>query len=188
MSKSKTVTEPTLLDLLAVKQGKAPKLSAGAEGEITYQVALSADKKLIYIALQDSGSQGYFSHEWINADDILESLEALRQRAEAFASKVLQPVFVGRSSNNAPFLAAVLLAEKLLGRDEKHETKLRVIGDGAAWRKGIAGLKGKLIQVRLDGKPIISAAPEKHPQEDNSATSSTQEQNEDAQHAADSSE
>jgi hypothetical protein len=90
MSKSKTVTEPTLLDLLAVKQAKAQKLSAGAEGEITYQVALSADKKLIYIALQDSGSQGYFSHEWINADDILESLETLRQRASARLRRKVQ--------------------------------------------------------------------------------------------------
>ena len=41
MSKTKTIAEPTLLDLLIVKQGKAPKLSIGADGEITYQVALS---------------------------------------------------------------------------------------------------------------------------------------------------
>lgn len=58
---------------------------------------------------------------------------------------------MGKSSNNAPFLAAALLEEKLLGRDQKHETKLRVIGDAAAWRKSIQSLKGKLAQVRLDG-------------------------------------
>lgn len=156
MSKSKTIAEPTLLDLLIVKQGKAPKLSVGADGEITYQVALSPDKKLIYVALQDSGSQGYFSREWISADAIVEILEPLQQRAEPFVSKVFRPAFVGKSSNNAPFLAAVLLEEKLLGRDEKHETKLRVIGDAAAWRKSIQSLKGKLTQVRLDGKPITA--------------------------------
>ena len=156
MSKTKNTAEPTLLDLLIVKQGKAPKLSVGADGEITYQVALGPDKKLIYVALQDSGSQGYFSREWISADAIVEILEPLQQRAEPFVSKVFRPAFVGKSSNNAPFLAAVLLEEKLLERDEKHETKLRVMGDAAAWRKSIQSLKGKLAQVRLDGKPITA--------------------------------
>lgn len=173
MSKTKTTTESPLLDLLIVKQGKAPKLSVGADGEITYQVALSPEKKLIYVALQDSGSQGYFSREWVSADAIIEILEPLQQRAEPFVSKVFRPAFVGKSSNNAPFLAAVLLEEKLLGRDEKHETKLRVIGDATAWRKSIQSLKGKLAQVRLDGKPI-SAAP--------TATAQAEEQS----HAADS--
>lgn len=173
MSKTKTSTEPTLLDLLIVKQGKAPKLSIGADGEITYQVALSPDKKLIYVALQDSGSQGYFSREWISADAIIEILEPLQQRAEPFVSKVFRPAFVGKSSNNAPFLAAVLLEEKLLGRDEKHETKLRVIGDATAWRKSMQSLKGKPTQVRLDGKPISVAT---------TATAQAEEQS----HAADS--
>lgn len=173
MSKTKTIAEPTLLDLLIVKQGKAPKLSIGADGEITYQVALSPDKKLTYLALQDSGSQGYFSREWISADAIIEILEPLQQRAEPFVSKVFRPAFVGKSSNNAPFLAAVLLEEKLLGRDEKHETKLRVIGDATAWRKSMQSLKGKPTQVRLDGKPI-SVAP--------TATAQAEEQS----HAADS--
>lgn len=173
MSKTKTTTESTLLDLLIVKQGKAPKLSFGADGEITYQVALSPDKKLIYVALQDSGSQGYFSREWISADAIIEILEPLQQRAEPFVSKVFRPAFVGKSSNNAPFLAAVLLEEKLLGRDEKHETKLRVIGDATAWRKSMQSLKGKPTRVRLDGKPI-SVAP--------TATAQAEEQS----HAADS--
>lgn len=175
MSKSKTIAEPTLLDLLIVKQGKAPKLSVGADGEITYQVALSPDKKLIYVALQDSGSQGYFSREWISADAIVEILEPLQQRSEPFVSKVFRPAFVGKSSNNAPFLAAVLLEEKLLGRDEKHETKLRVIGDAASWRKGIQSLKGKLAQVRLDGKPITSVpkTTPAHAEEQSHATDSS---------------
>ena len=182
MSRIKAV-EPSHMELIVVKEGQASKLSPGAEGKITYQLALSTDKKQIFIALVDSGSQGYFSREWINAETILEILEGLGQRAEAFPSKVLLPVFTGRSSNNAPFLAAALLAEKLLGRDGKHETKLRVTGDGATWRKSVLTFKGKPIRVRLDGKPIVSTAQESNPP---SEPSHEQRQIEEADHAADS--
>ncbi|MEW2974353.1 hypothetical protein AB1A96_20850, partial [Pseudomonas juntendi] len=107
----------------------------------------------------------------------------LGQRDEAFHSNVLLPVFVGRSSNNAPFLAAALLAEKLLGRDEKYESKLRPIGDAANWKKGVLALKGKPIRVRLDGKPIVSTV-----QESNSASKTNMEEAQirEVEHAADS--
>lgn len=184
MSRTKTI-QTSFMDLLAVKEGQASKLSSGAEGKITYQLALSADKKQVFIALIDSGSQGYFSREWINADTILEILENLGQRADAFPSKVLLPVFLGRSSNNAPFLAAALLAEKLLCRDGKHESKLRVVGDVASWKKAVLGLKGKPIHVRLDGKPIVSnvqgSTESPEPNEEHTHI-------EEAEHAADSSE
>lgn len=182
MSRNKAI-EPSYIELLVVKEGHASKLSLGAEGKITYQLALSTDKKQIFIALLESGSQGYFSREWIDADAILEILKNLGQRAEAFSSKVLLPVFTGRSSNNAPFLAAALLAEQLLRRDGKHETTLRVTDDGATWRKGVLTLKGKPICVRLDGKPIVSTAQESsRPSE----PSKEQRQTEEADHAADS--
>ena len=184
MSRTKTI-QTSFMDLLAVKEGQASKLSSGAEGKITYQLALSADKKQVFIALIDSGSQGYFSREWINADTILEILESLGQRAEAFPSKVLLPVFVGRSSNNAPFLAAALLAEKLLGRDGKLESKLRVLDDASSWKKTVLALKGKPIRVRLDGKPILSKS-----QASNSSSEPNTEQGktQETEHAADSSE
>lgn len=184
MSRTKTI-QPSFMDLLAVKEGQASKLSSGSEGKITYQLALSADKKQVFIALIDSGSQGYFSREWINSDTILEILENLGQRADAFPSKVLLPVFVGRSSNNAPFLAAALLAEKLLCRDGKHESKLRVVGDVSNWKKAVLGLKGKPIRVRLDGKPILSTSQASNSSsEPNTQQGKTQE----TEHAADSSE
>ena len=184
MSRNKAV-EPSYMELLAVKEGQASKLSLGAEGKITYQLALSTDKKQIFIALVDSGSQGYFSREWIDADAILEILKNLGQRAEAFSSKVLLPVFTGRSSNNAPFLAAALLAEKLLGRDGKHESKLRVIGDAANWKKAVLALKGKPIRVRLDGKPIVPTVQES---DSGSGTNMKGAQTKEIDHAADSTE
>ena len=184
MSRTKAV-EPNFMDLIAVKEAQASKLSSGAEGKITYQLALSNDRKQVFIALVDSGSQGYFSREWINTDAILEILESLGQRAEAFPSKVLLPVFVGRSSNNAPFLAAALLAEKLLGRDGKLESKLRVIGDASTWKKTVLALKGKPMRVRLDGKPILSTS-----QASNSSSepNTEQEKPQETEHAANSSE
>lgn len=181
MSRNKAI-EPSYIDLLVVKEGHASKLSLGAEGKISYQLALSTDKKQLFIALVDSGSQGYFSREWINTEAILDILEGLGQRAEAFPSKVMLPAFTGRSSNNAPFLAAALLAEKLLGRDGKHKTKLRVTGDGATWRKAVLTLKGKPIRVRLDGKPIFSTAQESNPPSEQG----NERQTEEADHAADS--
>lgn len=184
MSRTKAI-EPSVMELIAVKEGQAPKLSSGAEGKITYQLAVSTDKKQVFIALVDSGSQGYFSREWVNTDAILNLLDGLAQRAEAFHSKVLLPVFVGRSSNNAPFLAAALLAEKLLGRDGKYEAKVRVIEDATNWKKGVLALKGKPIRVRLDGKPIVSTVQETDPA---SATNVKGAQTKEVDHASDSSE
>lgn len=182
MSRTKAI-EPSFMDLIAVKEAQASKLSSSAEGKITYQLALSTDKKQAFISLVDSGSQGYFSREWINTDAILDILESLGQRAEAFPSKVLLPVFVGRSSNNAPFLAAALLAEKLLGRDGKLESKLRVIGDAASWKKAVLSLKGKPVRVRLDGKPILSTAEASN---SSSVPNKEQGQTQEVEHATDS--
>ena len=184
MSRTKAV-EPNFMDLIAVKEAQASKLSSSAEGKITYQLALSTDRKHVLIALLDSGSQGYFSREWINTDAILEILEGLCQRAEAFPSKVLLSAFVGRSSNNAPFLAAALLAEKLLGRDGKLESKLRGMGDASSWKKSVLALKGKHMRVRLDGKPILSTC-----QASNSSSEPNTERRkpQETEHAADSSE
>ena len=155
MSENK-VAFPNYMYVIIVKEAHTAKLSLGSEVKITYQLALSNDKKHIFISLIGSGSQGYFSHEWINADLIIDILGELSERADAFTSKVFRSVFVGRSSNNAPFLAAALLAEKLLDRDGKYETRLRAIKDGAGWKKALLTLKGKPIQVRLDGKPITT--------------------------------
>lgn len=184
MSRTKAI-EPSFMELIAVKEGQAPKLSSGAEGKITYQLAVSTDKKLVFIALVDSGSQGYFSREWVNTDAVLEILNSLGQRDEAFHSKVLLPVFAGRSSNNAPFLAAALLAEKLLGRDGKYESKLRVIGDTTHWKKTVLALKGKPIHVRLDGKPIVPTVQES---DSGSGTNMKGAQTKEIDHAADSTE
>lgn len=156
MSANKIDTSNSM-HVIIVKEAHTAKLSLGSEGKITYQLALSSDKKQTFISLTDSGSQGYFSHEWINADLIIDILDELSERADAFTSKVFRSVFVGRSSNNAPFLAAALLAEKLLDRDGNHETRLRAIKDGAGWKKALLTLKGKPIEVRLDGKPITTA-------------------------------
>ncbi|WP_454732393.1 MULTISPECIES: hypothetical protein [Cupriavidus] len=147
-----------VVELVLLKQATCNKLSVGAAGDITYQIASTPDKKHIYLSLQDSGSKGYFSREWVDAEKIATILDEAAATLSGVTSKVFRPAFSGQSSNNAPFLAAALLSEGLLKKDGVHGLRLHATGDIDNWLKKQLSQKGKPIRVRMDGKPIEAAA------------------------------
>lgn len=154
--KQSTVTP--IVDLLLLKHATCKKLSVGAAGDIAYQIASTPDKKHLYLSLQDSGSKGYFSREWVNAEKVATILDEAAATLTGITSKVFRPAFSGQSSNNAPFLAAVLLSEGLLKKDGVHGLRLHATGEIDNWLKKQLSQKGKPIRVRMDGKPIEVAA------------------------------
>ena len=97
---------------LSLKSSKTTKIGLRTEGYIHYRVLSDQDQKLYFnITANDDG--GYYSKELISFDVVEELLKNIKPNV-AISSSLFIPAFIGRSNNNAAFLAAILRAEKLL--------------------------------------------------------------------------
>ncbi len=150
-----------------LKGGTAPKLGARAEGSIDYNVLADGERQLLFIAITGNKGGGYFSNEHVDISKIETCLDTTAS-AKRFPSKTLKDAFVGRSSNNAGFLVAVLRHEGLLAAAPEAETQHVRSGDWPAWKKAMLAEVGKLIEVGItdaEKKPLETAqAPEQKQQ------------------------
>ena len=97
---------------LSLKSSKTTKIGLRTEGYIHYRVLSDQDQKLYFnITANDDG--GYYSKEIIPFDSVEELVKNIKPNV-AISSSLFIPAFIGRSNNNAAFLAALLRAEKLL--------------------------------------------------------------------------
>ena len=97
---------------LSLKSSKTTKIGLRTEGYIHYRVLSDQDQKLYFnITANDDG--GYYSKEIIPFDVVEELLKNIKPNV-AISSSLFRSAFIGRSNNNAAFLAAILRAEKLL--------------------------------------------------------------------------
>lgn len=147
-----------------LKDGTAPKLGARAEGSINYNVLADNERQLLFIAITGNKGGGYFSKEHVDISKIEACLDTSTS-AKPFPSKTLKEAFVGRSSNNAGFLVAVLRHEKLLAAASETESQHIRSGDWAAWKKSMLAEAGKLIQIGMkdaDKNPLKTAPVPEH--------------------------
>ncbi|MCU6434612.1 hypothetical protein LPB67_12605 [Undibacterium sp. Jales W-56] len=154
----------SLQSLWLLKDGTAPKLGARAEGSINYNVFADNDRQQLFIAITGNKGGGYFSKEHVDMTKIDACLDASTS-AKPFPSKTFKEAFVGRSSNNAGFLVAVLRHEKLLAAAPEAETQHVRSGDWAAWKKSMLAETGKLIEIAIkdaDKKPLETAPIPEH--------------------------
>ena len=97
---------------LSLKSSKTTKIGLRTEGYIHYRVLSDQDQKLYFnITANDDG--GYYSKELISFDSVEELVKNIKPTV-AISSSLFRPAFIGRSNNNAAFLAALLREEKLL--------------------------------------------------------------------------
>jgi hypothetical protein len=147
-----------------LKDGTAPKLGARAEGSINYNVLVDNERQLLFIAITGNKGGGYFSKEHVDVSKIEACLDTTAS-AKPFPSKTFKEAFVGRSSNNAGFLVAVLRHEGLLAAAPEAETQHVQSGDWPAWKKAMLAEAGKLIEVGIkdaDKKPLETAPVPEH--------------------------
>jgi hypothetical protein len=97
---------------IIIDQAKANKLSPKTLDCIFFQVARNIDDDKIYLKMTGNEGGGLHSKEWLALNNIIDILTN-QQSEKHFKSSVLRPVFVGKSSNNAAFLAAVLRSETI---------------------------------------------------------------------------
>lgn len=125
-----------------LKESTAPKLGARAEGSINYNVLANNERQLLFIAITGNKSGGYFSKERVDMTKIEACLDTTSS-AKPFPSKTFKEAFVGRSSNNAGFLVAVLRHEGLLAAAPEAETQHVRSGNWPAWKKAMLAEAGK---------------------------------------------
>lgn len=127
-----------------LKEGTAPKLGARAEGGIRFHVLADAERQHLFVAIVANPSGGYFSRERVPFEKIEACLDAIPS-GKPCPSKAFKDTFVGRSSNNAGFLVAVLRSEGLLAAAPDAESQHVRHGDTATWKKAMFAETGRLI-------------------------------------------
>lgn len=140
-------------EYLQLKAASAKKIGKLSVGSIHYQILSDKAKVNLFLRVTGNDGGGYFSQELVSMQEIERCLKS-RSGADPFPSKVLMDVFVGRSANNAGFLAAILRAEGILSAAPDTETQHVFTGDMVKFKKAC---------LAEPGTPIIisSAKPEK---------------------------
>jgi hypothetical protein len=129
-----------------LKEGSAPKLGARAEGSINYNILADNERQRLFIEVIGNKGGGYFSKERVDITKIEACLDT-GTSGKPFPSKTFKEAFVGRSSNNAGFLVAVLRHEGLLAAAPEAETQHVQSSDWTAWKVSMLAQPGKLIEV-----------------------------------------
>ncbi len=153
MPKKTKKPSPDIPGLVTVRTGTAPKCGKGAVGLLSYTVGYHAGQKEAFLRITANESSGLFSDEWVPLAAIEKALEGPPMKGEPFRSKVLAPVFTGKSNNNAGFLCAVARQEGLLKASPDSEFLHRVSGDFARWRREVAKAAQKQPRGRAQGHP-----------------------------------
>ncbi|KAB7623400.1 hypothetical protein [Alkalilimnicola sp. S0819] len=115
-----------------LREGTATKLGQRAQGTITYRWLADPEHEQLFVALTGNESGGYFSREIVPFQAV-EACFAHQDEALAFRTRIFRQAFVGKSTNNAGFLAAILRAEGLLGPAPEAAHEYVRLGNWAAW-------------------------------------------------------
>lgn len=143
-----------------LKAGVAAKIGKQAHGGLSYQILGDVDRQSLHIAITANDGGGYFSRELVPFAKVQACLSQFAP-GQPFPSKSMQNAFRGRSSNNAPFLSAILRAVSFLARAPDNETLHVVAEDWEVWQKAMLAEAGRMIEIEL-------AAPDTAPSDDTS--------------------
>ena len=104
---------PTTNDWILLKSEQAKKTGLRATGFITYKLLTRPPRLDIWIIVSSNDGSGYFSKEMVPFSEIRKCLPQTGND-KPFPAKVFNAAYIGKSSNNAGFLATILRAEGLL--------------------------------------------------------------------------
>ncbi len=138
-----------------IREARAPKLSLRSTGSLTYQVLTDEDRSGVWLRIAVNHEGGCFSDEAVPLAAIRDCLRDLAPDA-APQALTFKPAFVGRSTCNGGFLAAVLLAEGLLGRDPTRPQRLLDAGRWSDWAEQQLDTPGELACVRPGKAPAVN--------------------------------
>ncbi len=138
-----------------IREARAPKLSLRSNGSLTYQVLTDEARSGVWLRIAVNHEGGCFSDEAVPLAAILDCVRELRPDA-ALQALSFKSAFIGRSTCNGGFLAAVLLAEGLLGRDPTRPQRLVDTGHWSDWSAQQLDTPGELPCVRIGKAPAVN--------------------------------
>lgn len=138
-----------------IREARAPKLSLRSNGSLTYQVLTDEARSGVWLRIAVNHEGGCFSDEAVPLAAILDCVRELRPDA-ALQALSFKSAFIGRSTCNGGFLAAVLLAEGLLGRDPTRPQRLVDTGRWSDWSAQQLDTPGELPCVRIGKAPAVN--------------------------------
>jgi hypothetical protein len=118
-----TMTSETPTLWLTITAGTAGKLGRNG-GEVGYLLLRDHDSQHLAVTIQTNSGGGCWSQEIVSLDAVERCLPDDRQ--QPIPTKVLARSFSGGSANNAPFLAAVLLATGFLSRSTEQPNRFQI--------------------------------------------------------------
>ena len=92
-------------EIKVIRKESCPSLSGSST--ITYEIGCIGEQQ--YIRLAGNSGGGLFCKEWVKLDDIQQILSGCPKPT----TRVISPLYVGKSSNSAGFLLACILNENL---------------------------------------------------------------------------
>lgn len=147
-----TTTQP----LLFIKDAAAAKAGAYSNGAVLYRLLTDSERSDVYFSITgNQGGSGYFSREAVPFGKVRHCVADVPS-GTPLPSKAFRAAFVGRSTNNPGFLAAILRAEGLLSPAPDNAHQHLISGDWDAWH-------GE--QLALPATPLAEPAAEP-PQDD----------------------
>ncbi|MCK9620247.1 MAG: hypothetical protein M0R47_06885 [Methylobacter sp.] len=124
---------------LSLKVGQAVKTGSRSQGYVHYRILTDTAQQQLYITLIGNDGDGCYSKEIVPFDKIEQCLHGI-DTSKPIASKRFQPAFIGKSANNAGFLAAILRAECLLAPAPDAVHQHTVQPDWPAWKTALLTL------------------------------------------------
>ncbi|MBR8218294.1 hypothetical protein HT749_31955 [Burkholderia cepacia] len=138
---------------ILLRSGEARKVGQRSTGTIRYDIVSDSERTKVFIRITGNDGGGYFSRELVDFDKAIDGIASYKD-GSPFPSKIFAPAFVGKSSNNAGFLAAVLRGEQLLDAAPGSDFQHVVSGEWADWKSDALKLEGTPIE-----EPKSSDAP-----------------------------
>lgn len=118
-----------------LKIGTCPTLSG--RSQLTYQVGGNTESEVCIRVTQNSGN-GQFNADWVPLP-VIEKLLAAHPTDKAITSRVLQPVYRGKSTNSPAFLLAGIKAEGLVVAGKEKDSGY-MLGNIEGYKKEMAAL------------------------------------------------
>ena len=130
----KEISPPdTLIRILKI--GTCSSLSG--RSELTYHLGCNAESEIHFRVVQNSGN-GQFNAEWVSLT-LIERLLTQHPADKPMTSRIMQPVFRGKSSNSPAFLFVSLKAEGLVKAGEGKDGGC-LLGDIEAFKREMSAL------------------------------------------------
>ncbi len=133
---------------LCAHERNASKLGQRAHGDISYQVLICPNRQQVFLRIVANAGSGSFSDEPVSVKKLQQYISH-RDTSKPIRASTIQPAITGKSSCNAGFIAAALVAEGLLTRDANKRHDLLDAGAWASWSGEQLSTEGDLPEVQI---------------------------------------